>query len=224
MSPDLVRVAQLERRLQELHSRTAETPLFNPVFQLGLELSRQLESGELSLDAVDSLVAELECDGLRARAARLNRLLTPVGPEANEASLRAWQPDHAAIGALAQASDSMGLCVFARSVQADYQLVVRAFPAGVGVVEDPASGAANGLIAAYIAHAEPHGLLSHGYRVSQGREVGHDARLVARIDGMATWIGGRSHTVVDGSLDWIMRDVSAAHVVEASAERLARLG
>ena len=76
---------------------------------------------------------------------------------ADEASLRAWQPDHAAIAALAQASDSMGLCAFARSSQPDYQLVVRAFPAGVGIVEDPASGAANGLIAAYIVHAEPHG-------------------------------------------------------------------
>jgi len=143
---------------------------------------------------------------------------------ADEASLRAWQPDHAAIGALAQASDSMGLCVFARSAHADHQLAVRAFPAGVGVVEDPASGAANGLIAAYIAHAEPHGLLSHGYHVSQGREVGHDARLVVRIDGAATWVGGRSHTVVDGSLDWIAGDGSEARAVEASAALLARLG
>jgi PhzF family phenazine biosynthesis protein len=143
---------------------------------------------------------------------------------ADETSLRAWQPDHTAIGALAQASDSMGLCVFARSAHADYQLAVRAFPAGVGVVEDPASGAANGLIAAYIAHAEPHGLLSHGYRVSQGREVGHDARLVARIDGATSWIGGHTHTVVDGDLSWITRDVAETHVVEGAAERLARLG
>jgi len=143
---------------------------------------------------------------------------------ADEASLRAWQPDHAAIGALAQASDSMGLCVFARSAHADCQLVVRAFPAGVGVVEDPASGAANGLIAAYIAHAEPHGLLSHGYRVSQGREVGHDARLVARIDGATIWIGGRTHAVVDGDLNWITRDVAETHVVEGAAGRLARWG
>ena len=143
---------------------------------------------------------------------------------ADEASLRAWQPDHAAIGALAQASDSMGLCVFARSAHADYQLVVRAFPAGVGVVEDPASGAANGLIAAYIAQVEPHGLLSHGYLVSQGREVGHDACLIARIDGTATWIGGRSHTVVDGSLDWVTRDVSTGQIGVESAERVARLG
>ena len=120
---------------------------------------------------------------------------------ADEASLRAWQPDHAAIGALAKASDSMGLCAFARA-QADYQLVVRALPAGVGIVEDPASGAANGLIAAYLAHAEPHGMLARGYQVSQGREMGHDARLIARIEPGAIWIGGRSHSVIDGALDW----------------------
>lgn len=121
---------------------------------------------------------------------------------ADEASLRAWQPDHAAIGALAQASDSMGLCAFARSGHPDYQLVVRALPAGVGIVEDPASGAANGLIAAYIVHAEPHGMLARGYQVSQGREIGHDARLIVRIDGTSIWVGGRSHTVVDGTLEW----------------------
>jgi PhzF family phenazine biosynthesis protein len=121
---------------------------------------------------------------------------------ADEASLRAWQPDHHAIAALASASDSMGLCAFARAAHADYQLVVRAFPAGVGIVEDPASGAANGLIAAYLAQTEPHGTLAHGYQVSQGREIGHDARLVVQIDRDAIWTGGRSHTVIDGTLDW----------------------
>jgi PhzF family phenazine biosynthesis protein len=120
---------------------------------------------------------------------------------ADEASLRGWQPEHAAILALAQASDSMGLCAFAR-VGTERQLVVRAFPAGVGIVEDPASGAANGLIAAYLAHAEPHGLLARGYEVSQGREIGHDARLVVHIDTDAIWVGGCSRTVVDGSLNW----------------------
>jgi PhzF family phenazine biosynthesis protein len=121
---------------------------------------------------------------------------------ADEACLRAWQPDHAAIGALARASDSMGLCAFARSHHPDYQLVVRAFPAGVGIVEDPASGAANGLIAAYIAHAEPQGTLARGYQVSQGREIGHDARLIVQMDGASIWVGGRSHTVIDGTLAW----------------------
>ncbi|WP_114239373.1 PhzF family phenazine biosynthesis protein [Dyella sp. C9] len=121
---------------------------------------------------------------------------------ADEASLRGWQPDHAAIGALAKATDSLGLCVFARSAHPDYQLVVRALPAGVGIVEDPASGAANGLIAAYIAHAEPHGALAGGYTVSQGREIGHDASLIVRIDGDVVWIGGHTNTIIDGTLHW----------------------
>ncbi|HEY0198951.1 MAG TPA: PhzF family phenazine biosynthesis protein [Rhodanobacter sp.] len=124
---------------------------------------------------------------------------------ADEASLRAWRPDHAAIGELARASDSMGLCAFARCAGNDYQLAVRAFPAGVGIVEDPASGAANGLIAAYVAHAEPKGPLARGYRVSQGREIGHDARLIARIEDDAVWIGGHSRVVIDGTLDWTVQ-------------------
>lgn len=123
---------------------------------------------------------------------------------ADEASLRAWQPDHAAIGALARVSDSMGLCAFARCAGSEYQLVVRAFPAGVGIMEDPASGAANGLIAAYIAHAEPEGPLARGYHVSQGREIGHDARLIAHVESDAVWIGGHSRVVIDGTLDWVV--------------------
>jgi len=130
-----------------------------------------------------------------------------VAEFADEASLRAWKPDHAAILALAHAGDSLGLCAFARAADAKngYQLVVRAFPAGVGIVEDPASGAANGLIAAYIAQREPHGTLARGYRVSQGREMGHDATIDARIDARAdgdaaVWVGGCSHTIIDGVL------------------------
>lgn len=73
----------LDARLQDLHPRTAETPLFNPVFQLSLELSRRIESGELTLDGVEAMVAELEGEGLLSRARRIHRLLAPVSPEAN---------------------------------------------------------------------------------------------------------------------------------------------
>lgn len=129
---------------------------------------------------------------------------------ADEASLRGWQPDHRAIKALAEASSSMGLCAFARSRERPgaghgrhaYQLVVRAFAAGVGIVEDPASGAANGLLAAYLAQAEPGGELARGYVVSQGREIGHDARLRVRIEADAIWVGGPCRTVIDGNLEW----------------------
>ncbi|HET8764110.1 MAG TPA: PhzF family phenazine biosynthesis protein [Rhodanobacter sp.] len=119
-----------------------------------------------------------------------------------EAALRAWQPDHAAIAALAQATESMGICAFARSHSGAYQLAVRAFADGAGIAEDPASGAANGLLAAWLAQAEPDGPLAHGYVVSQGREIGFDAELVVRIEAGAVWIGGRTHTIIDGTLDW----------------------
>ena len=120
----------------------------------------------------------------------------------DEASIRAWKPDHAAIGELARATDSMGVCAFARSSNNDYQLVVRALAAGAGIVEDPASGAANGCIAAYLAEVEPNGDLARGYVISQGREMGHDARLVALIEGDGVWIGGRTATVIDGTVNW----------------------
>lgn len=79
-------VADLLARLEELHGRTKETPLFNPVFQLSLDLSRRLETGELTLDMADAIVAELECDALMGRADRLRSFVAPVSPDANIAA------------------------------------------------------------------------------------------------------------------------------------------
>ncbi|MGD9664334.1 MAG: phosphoenolpyruvate carboxylase [Novosphingobium sp.] len=76
-------LASLNQRLSELHELTRQTPLFNPVFQLSLELSRLLESGDFDLDGVEMLVAELECDALHSRAERLRRLVAPVTPAKN---------------------------------------------------------------------------------------------------------------------------------------------
>jgi PhzF family phenazine biosynthesis protein len=122
---------------------------------------------------------------------------------ASEAALRAWRPHHEAIGELARSTGALGLCVFARSDEPGHELAVRAFPAGAGIIEDPASGAANGLIAAWIHHCEPDGPLARGYRVSQGREMGHDALINVRIESDGTaWVGGRSATIVSGHVDW----------------------
>ena len=122
---------------------------------------------------------------------------------ADPAALRAWRAPHAAIAALARATDSLGIAAFAREAGPSPALVVRAFPCGVGIDEDPASGAANGLIASWLREREPTGTLSRGYNVSQGREIGHDARLDVAIDADGTvWVGGRSHVVVDGRLEW----------------------
>lgn len=121
----------------------------------------------------------------------------------SEEALRGWHPDHARILALAQSSDTLGLCAFARSHSDDYELVVRAFPAGAGIVEDPASGAANGLIAGYLHQQQPDGPWAAGYRVSQGREIGHDARLDVDVAGNGlAWVGGTTVTVIDGHVAW----------------------
>ncbi len=133
-----------------------------------------------------------------------------VAELASENALRSWKAPHDLIKKLANATDSMGLCAYARSNEPGVDLVVRAFPAGVGIIEDPASGAANGLLAAYIAQAEPQGALARGYIVSQGREIGHDAKLKIVIESKAArdaltrtvWVGGRTQTVIDGALSW----------------------
>lgn len=86
-------VGELRERLRELHRRTAETPLFNPVFQLSHDLSRELENGRNSLDEIAAMVAELECEALKSRARRLHRLLAPVGEAENLAVLETLLPD-----------------------------------------------------------------------------------------------------------------------------------
>ena len=68
-------VADLRERLQELHQRTQETPLFNPVFQLSHDLSHELEANEIDLGTFGHMIAELECEALKSRAVRLRRLV-----------------------------------------------------------------------------------------------------------------------------------------------------
>lgn len=122
----------------------------------------------------------------------------------NEDEVRRMQPDREAIHDLARETDSLGLCVFARTPRStDHDFVVRAFPLGVGIEEDPASGAANAAIAAFLDETDSLGPLGKGYRVSQGREMGRDARLVLRIDeDHQVWVGGECQSVVRGTFRW----------------------
>jgi PhzF family phenazine biosynthesis protein len=109
-----------------------------------------------------------------------------------------------AILALARKTDSLGLCVFARvAAGCGYELVVRAFPLGVGINEDPASGAANAAVAAFLDERGALGSLGDRFRVSQGREMARDAELVLRIDAeRQVWVGGRCRVLVEGRFDW----------------------
>lgn len=121
----------------------------------------------------------------------------------DEQAVRGFQPDNYAIEALAKASNSLGLCIFARSLSADADLVVRAFPLGVGIAEDPASGAANAAIAAFLHETGHLAGIGKCYRVSQGREIGRDAVLSLEIDGDGqVWVGGDCRTAIRGRLQW----------------------
>lgn len=121
----------------------------------------------------------------------------------DEASVRGFRADNRAIAELAQQTQSLGLCVFARCPGQAYDLAVRAFPLGVGIVEDPASGAANAAIAAFLDEAGALGELGTSFRVSQGREIGRDAKLLLHIDtDREVWVGGHSQIVVRAQLNW----------------------
>lgn len=122
---------------------------------------------------------------------------------ADETQLRAATPNWPAISALAEATGSMGVCVFARSNDPVYYLAVRAWVGAPAQFEDAASGAANATLAAWLALRDA--LPGDGgfYRISQGREVGHDAIIELTVDADGdVWSGGRVTSVVRGELDW----------------------
>ena len=85
-------IDDLLKRLAELAQRTAETPLYNPVFQLAHEVSRDLEDGAIGLNDVAEWVDALYAGSLDSRAARLARLL-------GDAEQVATLPDFAAFRA-----------------------------------------------------------------------------------------------------------------------------
>ena len=122
---------------------------------------------------------------------------------ANERALRAAKPDWAAISALAESTDSMGLFVFARSEDPVHYFAVRAFVGAPAQFEDAASGAANATLAAWLADQRALPSADGFYRVSQGREVGFDAIIELQVDDAGdVWSGGRAVTVVNGELEW----------------------
>jgi PhzF family phenazine biosynthesis protein len=122
---------------------------------------------------------------------------------ADEATLRTATPPWPAIGTLAESTESMGLCVFARSADPVYYLAVRAWVGAPAQFEDAASGAANATLAAWLAAQDALPGDRGFYRISQGREVGHDAIIELTVDADGdVWSGGRVCSVVRGALDW----------------------
>lgn len=126
-------------------------------------------------------------------------------PARDAASIRAFVPDMPTIADWSNATAATGVAVFAAEPGADHALVTRAFcPADAAdVPEDPVTGSANALIAAWL---QQHGQLPNAdgsYVVSQGREVGRDGRVQISIDAQGSvWIGGQVQAVIDGQVHW----------------------
>ena len=120
---------------------------------------------------------------------------------ADEAAVRALNPDIAAIERLTSATDSVGVAFFAHADTPGYQMVVRAFCPASGIAEDPVTGSANAAIGSWLQQKDL--LRARRYVASQGREIGRDGRVYVEVDNLRNvWIGGQTQTVVDGHLDW----------------------
>ena len=119
----------------------------------------------------------------------------------DEATVRGLEPDLTAMASATTATGAVGVAVFARCPRDDYALVVRAFVPADGIPEDPVTGSANAAIIAWM-HANAV-LPAPNFVASQGREVGRDGYVECAVDADGeTWIGGRTQTVVEGTIDW----------------------
>ncbi len=126
-------------------------------------------------------------------------------PARDATSVRNLVPDMPAIRDWSNATEATGVAVFAPEAGTDHALVVRVFcPAdSASVPEDPVTGSANALIAAWLQQRGQLPGSDGSYVASQGREVGRDGRVQVAIDAHgAVWIGGQVQPVIDAQVHW----------------------
>jgi trans-2,3-dihydro-3-hydroxyanthranilate isomerase len=91
------------------------------------------------------------------------------------------------------------------SVDPQCQLHVRVFTECFGIPEDPATGSANGCLAAYLSKHQYFGSTTLDITVEQGVELGRDARLYLRArqteSGYSIGVGGRVVKIAKG--EWM---------------------
>ncbi|MCF5054730.1 PhzF family phenazine biosynthesis isomerase [Pseudomonas syringae] len=106
----------------------------------------------------------------------------------------ALQPDYSQL--LGLAVGVIAPCDPARDVL-DAQFEVRAFVAGDGAQEDPATGSLNAGIAQWLLDE---GLAPERYVVSQGTAIGRAGRIRVERQGEEIWIGGAVAVCIEGRL------------------------
>lgn len=113
---------------------------------------------------------------------------------AERAQVLSLQPDYAQLTGLAVGV--VAPCCPERD-DTDAQFEVRAFIAGDGAPEDPATGSLNAGVAQWLLGK---GLAPASYMVSQGLTMGRAGRIRVEQIGDEVWIGGAAVTCIEGSL------------------------
>ncbi|MET3134701.1 PhzF family phenazine biosynthesis protein [Oxalobacteraceae bacterium GrIS 1.11] len=160
-------------------------------FDEALRPQLQAALGGAAMAATAPLVADM---GIRWLTVRM----------ADARTCMAARADAAALGDLMRLCQVDGLAIYGAHEAggpADYE--VRALLAEHGaLVEDPVTGSANACIARVLqAQGFPDGAAGgQGYLVRQGTQLQRDGRLTVTFRDGQPWIGGRSVTVVDGTI------------------------
>jgi trans-2,3-dihydro-3-hydroxyanthranilate isomerase len=131
-------------------------------------------------------------------------LPTIIVPLVDRAALEGIELDRAAYDTLVEDRDAKLVHAFCPEPRAaENDLAARMFAPALGVREDPATGSANGCLAAYLAQQEYFGSSDVSARVEQGYELGRPSLLslgAAADDEGTVEVGGRVLSVARGTL------------------------
>jgi trans-2,3-dihydro-3-hydroxyanthranilate isomerase len=130
------------------------------------------------------------------------------------AAVRQARVDLRAYYELVNRIEAKGILIFCpEAYEQGHQLNVRMFADFYGVPEDPATGSANGCLAAYLTRHSYFGSGGIDVRAEQGYEIGRPSLLYLRTEptaaGMCVFVGGRVMPVARGEFvqtTWRQRD------------------
>ena len=166
-----------------------------PAFGERLSADRLATVLSLPVEAIDDWPVQVVSTGLP----------TIIVPVCDRDALSAIEIDRAAYDDVTSDTGADLVLAVCRDPREDgNDLAVRVFAPALGVPEDPATGSANGCLAAYLARHAYLGSGSVDARVEQGHEVGRPSLLylqaVDRGDDVRVEVGGRVIPVARGEL------------------------
>ena len=127
-----------------------------------------------------------------------------VAPLKSLEALKRCQVDLGAYYDLISATQAKAILVFSSEPYYKADLSARFFADYYGVPEDPATGSANGCLAAYLMQHEYFGQDSIDIRVEQGYEIGRPSLLYLRAEmtgyEISVFVGGKVQMVAKGEL------------------------